>query len=266
MSNEQTISREELQELLAFKREWEQDKQRKLDLSHPLPEEIVEDLELPKANLRKLCNTFNRTRINYDNEWTRGTVINRQYIGECNKANVSATSAIQGRYKDSEKLRTMASASAELFEEIQAIIGDLDEESTAYEHWKTIGERARRQAVYGFSSAQAIDDEARTWLEKAIGVPEHLRYADEDEDKKLAIPAQLSIDIKKSKFEQAVLTRAAGGPGNSQRYQNSGFSQRGRGNGGGRGRGRGTFQSKPRLPHNQPAPETPARPGPVGNL
>ncbi|OAD81536.1 hypothetical protein PHYBLDRAFT_139079 [Phycomyces blakesleeanus NRRL 1555(-)] len=142
MSNEQTISREELQELLAFKQEWEQDKQRKLDLFHLLPKEILEDLELSKANLRKLCNTFNRTRTNYDNEWTRRTFINRQYIGECNKVNVSATSAIQGRYKDTEKLRMMASATSKLFEEIQTIIGDLDEDSMTYEHWKTIDKRA----------------------------------------------------------------------------------------------------------------------------
>ncbi|KAI9003060.1 hypothetical protein CLU79DRAFT_714402, partial [Phycomyces nitens] len=231
------------------------EQQRKLKLTPELPQEILEDLELPRPNLKKLCATFSRTRSLYDGgRWTRSTTINKQVLADIGKGTISTTSAVQARYKDSEKLRMMADASTGMFEAIQAVIAG--GEGVPHDQLVNLAEHARRQAVYGYGSAQQIDDEAKLWLDKAYGVPEYLRGTEDDDDKNLAYDPAFIKSFQATKFEQAILAKAM----SPSRNPNSSFGSRGHYHDRGRGRGRGRGGLQPTNSSPRPGNDQPVRP------
>ncbi|KAI9023038.1 hypothetical protein CLU79DRAFT_750062 [Phycomyces nitens] len=265
MNNELPISVEEIRELLAFKRQWEQEKQQRLELSYQLPDEIRGDLELPRAALKKICSTFARAQPSYEGgRCTRPLVVNKAIAPDIQKSTVPTSSAIQGKLKDAEKFRTLANAAAVLYEEFGSILADPSyEDHPLLDSMRAFEERTRRSAVFAYAAAVSAEDDVKVWSDKACGVPEHLRAYEEEDGKELLYDPEFLKTLKQDKFERTVIARAAGS-GNQR--QGSGFPQRGRGNGRGfdRGRGRGN-QSRsfpPRQP-SQPGTESQPRP-PVG--
>ncbi|KAI9003769.1 hypothetical protein CLU79DRAFT_855568 [Phycomyces nitens] len=262
MNNAPNISAEEIRGLLAFKKQWEQEQQQRLVQSCDLPDEIREDLELPKTAIKKFCGTFLRGVPTYEgSRFTQAPCLNKAIVPELQKATVSTYSAVQSKFKDAEKLRAMAASSALIFEEmVAAMADDMEANDPRSAQFQAIGERARRAAVFGYAAAIQIEEDVRGWTDRACGVPEHLQVHDEEEGRSLLYDPEFLRTLHQTKFEQAVLSRAMA----RNQGGNMGFTPRGRGNGRARGRGRGgsprQFQSRPQEKSSQSGAETNPRP------
>ncbi|OBZ80931.1 hypothetical protein A0J61_11020 [Choanephora cucurbitarum] len=219
--------------------------------TYVLPEEILQDLEeSSKKELAQNMQRFQREVLRYEGgQWTKGGAINKVFIPDYKNTTLTAINL----------------SSTNLQHLIERGGGDEDE-------ILQIMEKARRLSVYGFASAKAIDNDAKTMATKALKLPENLIALgedEEDEDKELAFSSEVVQRIQKARYDDKIIRGSQASASRSGGFANDGFrgpqNNRGRGSYsynnrggfyGGRGgtyRGRGKSFSSPTEPNSSPS-------------
>ncbi|OBZ80489.1 hypothetical protein A0J61_11462 [Choanephora cucurbitarum] len=177
---------------------------------------------------------FQREVLRYEGgQWTKEGPINKIFILYCKKYNIDSYQFILNKYKDAEKLTSMAKGGSEIFQDLQHLIerGGGDEDEILQ-----IMKKARRLSVYGFASAKAIDNDAKTVATKALEVLENLIALgkdEEDEDKELAFSSEVVQRIQKAIYDDKIIRGSQASASRSGGFANGGFrgpqNNRGRG-------------------------------------
>jgi hypothetical protein len=244
-----SLSTEELQNLIQVAQNFQIDGQ----TSYPLPATIKEDLDNTTTKDRKSATARFIKRLNrYDGEnWTRGGATNKQLVSELKRSQVDANQLVQQIYKDGEKIRNTARAATELYEDIEAIMEE-DEKETIQQHLSTIQQKCQVLAVYGYSSAKQLDEEARRITSINIKLPNSMRdlIETEEDDKEMAFSQEDMELLRTERFHERLLQqssyRRGNGNGNGNNYgrhSTRGGRQQHFNN---RGNSRGNFFGKPR--------------------
>lgn len=197
----------------------------------PLPAPIINELEhLNEEDCATLVHKFPKALLYYEGQsWTQCGAINTIFMDRLKRFKMDGKQVVQAKYKDSERLRTAARATTELFEELEDIINnastDVKEELVGFQ------EKIKQLAIYNFAAAKTIDIDAKAIAEKAIGLHTDRAVIDRD----LAFSSEEVEKIQKKLFEQRLTSLAA--------RQHSGNGFRG-GRGYGRSRGVKSFPNR----------------------
>ncbi|OBZ81320.1 hypothetical protein A0J61_10632 [Choanephora cucurbitarum] len=128
---------------------------------------------------------------------------------------------------------SMAKGGSEIFQDLHHLIerGGGDEGEILQ-----IMKKARRLSVYGFASAKAIVNDAKTVATKALKLPENLIALgkdEEDEDKELAFSSEVVQRIQKARYDDKIIRGSQASASRSEGFANGGFrgpqNNRGRG-------------------------------------
>ncbi|KAG2217083.1 hypothetical protein INT45_004072 [Circinella minor] len=222
MTNRDEISPEELQELLEIARELKlKANERDRKGIYELPPQILNDLE--ETNNRILQDTlkqYSKDLLNYEGkQWTKSGAINKAFSYELKRQNVEATTVIQTKYKDGDRLRQAGRATTEIYEDLEFILDN--EQAPTKEELENIMEKVRRLAVFNFAMGKTIDNETKEIARKALRLPSSVRYIEDEEDtgKDLAFSPESVQKIQQARYEQAVVRGASN---NRRGFQNDG--------------------------------------------
>ncbi|OAD81085.1 hypothetical protein PHYBLDRAFT_178860 [Phycomyces blakesleeanus NRRL 1555(-)] len=119
---------------------------------------------------------------------------------------MDALTIIQNKYKDADKLRTVAHTSTEIYEELQFLIdrGGADDNKDVLQ---TILEKTRRLAVYWFASGKAMDGEAKELTTKALKLPTSVKFLEDEieKDKDMVFTPKVVASIQQARYEESML-------------------------------------------------------------
>jgi hypothetical protein len=196
--------------------------------SYQLPQSIYDDLESTSTKDRKSVTAKFIKRLNkYDGgSWTRGGATNKELINELKRCNIDANQLVQQLYKDGEKIRHSACAATELFDDIESILEE-DDLDNIKQHLSILQQKCQVLAVYGYSTAKNLDDEAKRITTANIKLPTSMRsiISTEEEDKELVFSQEEMQYLHNERFRENLLKKSS--------------FQRGQGNGNGNGNGYG---------------------------
>ncbi|KAG0755422.1 hypothetical protein G6F29_012065 [Rhizopus arrhizus] len=214
-----------------------EDAEQKRNEHFELPTEIQTDLDKTSSSeTQQNIKRYIRELPQYEGGiWTSAETINKVFIPDLKRYQIDAYQVVTQRYKDADKIRHAAKAATDIYEDLIHFATNGGDEAT----FANIVEKARRMAVYGFSTAKTVDTEARDLATKALRLPQSLKYLEDpqDDNKRLAFSPEIVEKISQARYESAILQKATSSKGSSFRYGanfNRGLSNRGRGNSRGR--------------------------------
>jgi hypothetical protein len=209
MNELEHLTKEELLELLALAR------QRQPSDSPELPSPILDELERSShREISAFCKKFPRDLLAYRGEnWTRSGATNPQFVRTLKDKTIDTYQHVQQQYRDANRLRTVARAATEIFEDLATALDDSPTITT--NHLEQTLEKCRQLAVFSFASAKMVDHEAREATAKAINLPDSLQHFNtfDDDEKDYAYSPEQMEQINTKTFERQLLRQAAGNRG-----------------------------------------------------
>ncbi|KAG1032972.1 hypothetical protein G6F25_010875 [Rhizopus arrhizus] len=185
-----------------------EDAEQKRNEHFELPTEIQTDLDKTSSSeTQQNIKRYIRELPQYEGGiWTSAETINKVFIPDLKRYQIDAYQVVTQRYKDADKIRHAAKAATDIYEDLIHFATNGGDEAT----FANIVEKARRMAVYGFSTAKTVDTEARDLATKALRLPQSLKYLEDpqDDNKRLAFSPEIVEKISQARYESAILQKA----------------------------------------------------------
>lgn len=206
MENINELPAETIKQLLDLYEHLQQERETKFDRSETfdLPEDIFKELEdTTNSELKSKLKKFGRDAPNYNGgRWTQSGAIHKLFSSELKKQQVDATQTINAFYKGTDRLRTSARASTEIYSDLEHILlnGGTEEEMN------NLLQKVRRLAIYSFATGKELDQDAKDLATRSIRLPENMHYLRDDED--LAFSSDIVKKTQQSGYEETMVKTA----------------------------------------------------------
>ncbi|KAI8880445.1 hypothetical protein K501DRAFT_286894 [Backusella circina FSU 941] len=114
-------------------------------------------------------------------EWTTPEKINKTVAPYLKKHSTETAKVVNTIYKITDNTRFQAKVAMEIFEQLQYVMEEADNEE-AKEIVSRCREQSRRLAVFGLATAKSQEREAKEYGDKALNIPISIRYLESTEE------------------------------------------------------------------------------------
>ncbi|KAG1447022.1 hypothetical protein G6F46_011111 [Rhizopus delemar] len=174
-------------DVTAILREFERQRDEQKEFSYKgkqVPEGIPEILDAtPASDLKDDIKRYKKQIPRYNHgEWTKNQQINKEFIPDLKKWKVATHQVVSSIFKLAEGARLQARASTEIFELLETIEDKLQFRNEDQQTFITAMSQAAKLAVFGFTQARNLDQDAKEYATKALRLPASLRHVEQEED------------------------------------------------------------------------------------
>ncbi|EIE91833.1 hypothetical protein RO3G_16544 [Rhizopus delemar RA 99-880] len=192
-------------DVTAILREFERQRDEQKEFSYKgkqVPEGIPEILDAtPASDLKDDIKRYKKQIPRYNHgEWTKNQQINKEFIPDLKKWKVATHQVVSSIFKLAEGARLQARASTEIFELLETIEDKLQFRNEDQQTFITAMSQAAKLAVFGFTQARNLDQDAKEYATKALRLPASLRHVEQEED------ISMKLDLLRESYQQPLTT------------------------------------------------------------